>query len=121
MDPERKREMLHDLFGDGNQTIAYFKNGRDSRFSKIEILADYFNVPIDMLREGTRYTYNSNEVVLSADEKLQQATDKQTIQLLEGRIKLLEEALSIKEERINLLIEKSEFYKSQVDKASQAQ
>lgn len=116
LEPDRKKQLLHALFGDGNQTMAYFKNGRDSRFSKIEILSDFFGVPIDVLREGTRYSYDPKSESLSAERKIQEDNERQKTQILEERIKLLQDALKIKEEHIELLMEKNEFYKSQVGK-----
>lgn len=115
LDQSKKKELLHALFGDGNQTMAYFKNGRDSRFSKVEILSDYLGVPIDSLREGTKYCFSEKTDSLSVNTDASSA-DKQKIQLLEERIKLLQDALSVKEERISLLLEKNDFYKSQAGK-----
>lgn len=116
LEPEKKKELLRALFGEGNQTMAYFKNGRDSRFSKVEILSDYFGVPIDMLREGTRYVYDSKNSKLTPLKVQPESSDKQKIKILEEKIKLLQEALSIKEDHINLLLEKCDFYKNQVKK-----
>lgn len=112
LDADKKKELLRELFGEGNQTMAYFKNGRDSRFSKIEILSDFFEVPIDSLREGTHYLYDSKTKTISPERKAQKENDKQKILLLEERIKLLQDALEIKEEHISLLLEKNEFYKN---------
>lgn len=114
--PNRKRELLHALFGEGNQTIAYFKNGRDSRFSKIETMSDFFGVPIDTLRQDSRYTYNNKTQTLNYEKPSRCHEDVLKIELLEERIKLLQDALAIKEEHIQLLLEKNEFYKSHMEK-----
>lgn len=116
LEPAKKKELLRALFGEGNQTMAYFKNGRDSRFSKVEVLSDYFGVPIDMLRENTVYVYDREKSRLPSPRAEQDTSDKQKIQILEERIKLLQDALSVKEEHITLLLEKCDFYKSQAMK-----
>ena len=116
LEADRKKELLCALFGEGNQTMAYFKNGRDSRFSKIEILSDFFDVPIDMLRAGTKYAYDPKKKLVSLGNREQRAADKRKIEVLEERVQLLQDALAVKEERIELLLEKSEFYKAQAKK-----
>ena len=113
---DRKKELLTALFGTGNQGISYFKKQNNPHLSKVEILSDFFKVPLDSLREGTSYVYNPKTATITPDKKSQADSDKQKILLLEERIKLLQDALTVKEEHINLLIEKNEFYKSQAGK-----
>lgn len=47
--PEKK-ELLFKLFGDNKQSITYFKRIKDPGMTKLETLADFFNVPLDNLR-----------------------------------------------------------------------
>lgn len=47
---EKKRELLKKLFGEAKQSMNYFKKVKDPGLSKLEILADYHDLPIDSLR-----------------------------------------------------------------------
>lgn len=47
---EKKRELLKKLFGEAKQSMNYFKKVKDPGLSKLEVLADYHDLPIDSLR-----------------------------------------------------------------------
>ncbi len=47
---EKKRELLKKLFGEAKQSMNYFKKVKDPGLSKLEILADFHDLPIDSLR-----------------------------------------------------------------------
>ena len=48
--PERKEELLGLLFKKSRQTMAYFKRSKDISLSKLEILADFYHMPLDYFR-----------------------------------------------------------------------
>lgn len=52
---ERKEELLTKLFKNSRQTMAYFRRTKNVSLSKLEILADAFNKPIDYFRLNNPY------------------------------------------------------------------
>lgn len=55
---ERKRELQIKLFGDTKQSMNYFRKIKDPGLSKLEILADFFDLPIDSLRLNSKFRRN---------------------------------------------------------------
>lgn len=52
---EKKEELLTKLFKNSRQTMAYFRRTKNVSLSKLEILADAFNKPIDYFRLNNTY------------------------------------------------------------------
>ena len=52
---EKKEELLTKLFKNSRQTMAYFRRTKNVSLSKLEILADAFNKPIDYFRLNNPY------------------------------------------------------------------
>lgn len=119
--PESKKSLLRKIFGDSNQSLAYFKRTKDTTFSKVEILADCLNVPVDALRQKPRYRFDSslNEMVPMPSESIDKSNkvfdaDKEELIL---KVQFLENTLALKEDHIALLMEKVEFYKERLSVA----
>lgn len=52
---DKKEELLTKLFKNSRQTMAYFRRTKNVSLSKLEILADAFNKPIDYFRLNNPY------------------------------------------------------------------
>ena len=49
---ELQRLLITQLFKQSKQTMAYFRRTKDISLSKLETLADFFQMPLDALRTG---------------------------------------------------------------------
>ena len=49
---ELQRLLITQLFKQSKQTMAYFRRTKDVSLSKLETLADFFQMPLDALRTG---------------------------------------------------------------------
>lgn len=58
---EKKEELLTKLFKNSRQTMAYFRRTKNVSLSKLEILADAFDKPIDYFRLNN--PYDEDEIV----------------------------------------------------------
>ena len=59
--PDKKERLLGLLFKKSRQTMAYFKRSKDISLSKLEILADFYQMPLDYFRtNGNLKTNNVN-------------------------------------------------------------
>ena len=122
LSPDSKRTLLRTLFGESKQSMAYFKRTKDTSFSKIVALADFFDVPVDALRSEPRYQYDQTEKKLAyrpheSNNISDNAFDAEKEQL-SLRIRFLEDSLALKEEQIAFLMEKVEFYKERLSSGS---
>ena len=50
---EQQQQLIARLFKQSKQTMAYFRRTKDISLSKLETLADFFNIPLDALRQGS--------------------------------------------------------------------
>lgn len=57
--PEKKEELLGLLFKKSRQTMAYFKRSKDISLSKLEILADFYHMPLDYFRANSNFKTNN--------------------------------------------------------------
>ena len=57
--PEKKEELLGLLFKKSRQTMAYFKRSKDISLSKLEILADFYHMPLDYFRANSSFKTNN--------------------------------------------------------------
>lgn len=121
---EKKEELLTKLFKNSRQTMAYFRRTKNVSLSKLEILADAFNKPIDYFRLNNPYDEDeiqkgnvqentTPEVVLESTneelrkelKKLQEKNDKLTEML---RLKTETcEALQLTKHCLELLVAKN--------------
>ena len=58
LDITDRKALLRKLFGDNKQSITYFKRIANPGLDKLEILADYLELPIDMLRVNCKYDFS---------------------------------------------------------------
>lgn len=117
---EKKRELRTKLFGESNQSMSYFRKNKDTTLAKIEILADFFSMPLDGLRLGSEYVFDNrikrialakrNTSKADAESDGTEVNQKDLSAIETERIRLqndvLKESLAVKEERIEVLLEK---------------
>ena len=53
---EQKEELIVLLFQQSKQTMAYFRRTKDISLSKLETLADFFEMPLDAFRKNPKLT-----------------------------------------------------------------
>lgn len=105
---ERKKKLLKDLFGEGRQSLAYFRRTKDTSLSKVAYMARFFNMPIDALMADTPYVYDPHSHTISEAGQQAPSSSQQTAEIehLQEKIKFLEEIASLREDKIQLLEEK---------------
>lgn len=108
----RRKELIHILFGDSKQSLAYFKRTKDTSLSKVEMLADFFEMPIDALRADSKYSFNPHSKRMSTTNEASVGNLSEELAKANEKIASLEEKLALKEEKIEILQEKVDFYKN---------
>lgn len=117
---EKKHELKDKLFGGSNQSLTYFRKNKDTSMSKLEILADFFSLPLDGLRADSDYVYDNRikrivdakcivkESSSSADTTSEKDPDTNSLELerLQLQNKVLKETLAVREERIEVLLDR---------------
>lgn len=119
---EKKHELKGKLFGGSNQSLSYFRKNRDTSMSKLEILADFFNLPLDALRTDSDYVYDNRikkivdakRVVkdgsTAAAESKSQSADLSSLELetqqLQIQNQILKDTIVVREERIEVLLDR---------------
>ena len=94
------------LFKKSKQTMSYFKRTKDISLSKLEILADFFHMPLDYFRVGSSFRSNnvsgSNNFVgnVSINTNLMVEND-----MLRNKIKEMEKTTEAKDMTIKILNE----------------
>jgi len=56
---EQKDDLIVKLFKRSKQTMNYFRRTKDISLSKLEILADYFHMPLDYFRVESNFKFNN--------------------------------------------------------------
>lgn len=117
---EKKHELKDKLFGGSNQSLTYFRKNKDTSMSKLEILADFFSLPLDGLRADSDYVYDNRikrimkakDVVkeskpVSEDGKVNnQDPDSLELERLQLQNKVLKDTIAVREERIEVLLDR---------------
>lgn len=52
---ERQKELITKLFNKSKQSMGYFHRTKDITLSKLEVLADFFGMPLDYFRQGNGF------------------------------------------------------------------
>jgi len=114
---EQKDDLIIRLFKRSKQTMNYFRRTKDISMSKLEILADYFHMPLDYFRIESNFKFNNvngsnnyvgnvsvgtnllieNEALRKDNSRLQEMLDAKdkVIEAHEKTIKALESHISI--------------------------
>ena len=127
LSPERKEELRDRLFKKSRQTMAYFKRSKDISLSKLKVMADFYQMPLDRFRLNSNM--NSDKLATTGQcfskcstvEELQNecSTLKNKIRGLEHEMDVLKATLTSKEETNLVLKELVESLKNQLNTTKQ--
>ena len=56
---EQQQDLICLLFKKSKQTMSYFRRTKDISLSKLEVLADFFHMPLDYFRVGSSFRANN--------------------------------------------------------------
>lgn len=102
----RQKALLTMLFNRSDQTMEYFRKRKDISFSKLEILADFFNKPLEYFRQDSNFMaddsyYGNNyvgNVYINSDTNLMAENE-----MLRKKVSSLETAIDEKDKAIKEL------------------
>lgn len=98
---EQQQQLIARLFKQSKQTMAYFRRTKDISLSKLETLADFFNIPLDALRQGSTtpplHAERDNKFLME-NEQL-----RKEIEHLQALLRSKEETIEAKNETISML------------------
>ena len=98
---EQQQQLIARLFKQSKQTMAYFRRTKDISLSKLETLADFFNIPLDALRQGSTtpplHAERDNKFLME-NEQL-----RKEIEHLQALLRSKDETIEAKNETISML------------------
>lgn len=115
---EKQAELNSLLFKRSKQTVTYFHRQKDISLSKLEILADFFQMPLDYFRMGSSFKQNnisgnnnqvgnlyinSNLMIEIEYVKKENVSLQNSVKLLEENKTIMKSLLDAKEEIIDNL------------------
>jgi len=111
---ERQQQLITMLFKNSKQTMNYFKRTKDISLSKLEILADFFHMPLDYFRVESTFSANNvngnnnyvGNISLSNNLIAENDSLRKEISNLKSIIKAQEETIQSKNDYIDALKEK---------------
>ena len=118
LDKEQKERLMDLVFKKSKQGITYFRRTNDITLSKLEIIADFFHLPLDYFRMGHTFkaqnvngnnnqwgNVNINTNLMAENQGLAKelAAAKETLSKTEEMLKLKDDIIKAKEEVINML------------------
>ena len=121
--PEKKEELLGLLFKKSRQTMAYFKRSKDISLSKLEILADFYHMPLDYFRANSSFktnnvTGNNNyvgNVSFSTNLLVENESLRKQVASLEREIDTLKSSLASKDDTNTVLKDHVDSLKKQLE------
>ena len=94
------------LFKKSKQTMSYFKRTKDISLSKLEILADFFHMPLDYFRTGSNFKTNnvsgSNNFVGNVSINTNLMVENE---MLRSKVSAMEKTIETKDLTIKILNE----------------
>ena len=118
LDKEQKERLMELVFKKSKQGITYFRRTNDITLSKLEIIADFFHMPLDYFRLGHSFktqnfngnnsqcgNANINTNLMAENQGLARelAAVKETLAKMEDMIKSKDEVIKAKDEVITML------------------
>ena len=108
---ERQQQLITMLFKNSKQTMNYFKRTKDISLSKLEILADFFHMPLDYFRVESTFSANNvngnnnyvGNISLSNNLIAENDSVRKEISNLKSIIKAQEETIQSKNDYIDAL------------------
>lgn len=128
--PDKQKVLLERLFKRSRQTMAYFRRTKDISLSKLEILADFYHMPLDYFRENSSFKLNNvigaqnnvgnvhiNSNLVKENEMLREqlAQEKKTTTAKEETIASKNEVIASKEREIEVYRSQIEFLTKQLN------
>ena len=125
---EQQKKLVSLLFKNSKQTMNYFKRTKDTSMSKLEILADFFHLPLDSFRVGkepasnnsSNYNYGGNisfsNKLLIENQSLRKELEsvKATLEAKDETIRTTYAVIKSKDEVIKIMSSLIEALKKQV-------
>ena len=96
---EQQQELISLLFKKSKQTMSYFRRTKDISLSKLEVLADFFHMPLDYFRVGSSFRANGN-VSVNTNLMLENDSLRREISTLKETLKAKDETLKSKDETL---------------------
>lgn len=111
LDNEKKQELIGLVFKKSRQTFAYFRRTKDVSLSKLEIIADYFHMPLDYFRKNSSFKANNvsgnnnyvGNVSISTNLLIENQSLKNELAALKETLKAKDESLKTKDMLIEAL------------------
>lgn len=112
---EQQRELVGLLFKRSKQSMGYFKRTKDISLSKLEILADFFQVPLDYFRLEKRPMRGGIFAkVMSGSNVPDPELANHKIEMLQKEIDSLKSTIKAKDEIIQVKTELIESQRQQI-------
>ena len=97
---DKREELMRMLFKKSRQTTAYFHRINDITLSKLEILADFLNLPLDAFRTNPKQTVGNYYGSNNCGNSYYNTNLSQQIEILNKEIELLKKEIEAKEATI---------------------
>ena len=118
---EQQQTLCTQLFKNSKQTMNYFRRTKDISMSKLEILADFFHMPLDYFRMGNSFATNNvsgnnnyvGNVSLRNNLLIENDSLRKEVESLKGTLKAKDEALKAKDDLIQAKTDYIEALKAQ--------
>ena len=118
---EQQQSLCSLLFKNSKQTMNYFRRTKDISLSKLEILADFFHMPLDYFRLGNSFAANNvngnnnyiGNVSLSNNLLIENDSLRKEVESLKETLKAKDEALKAKDDLIQAKTDYIEALKAQ--------
>ena len=117
--PDKKEKLKLLLFKKSRQTMAYFRRTKDISLSKLEIIADFFHMPLDYFRLDSSFDSEGNnrfhdKVSMGANLIMENDSLRDQIAGLKREMETLKSNLKAKEETNEILKDLVSSLKSQI-------
>lgn len=110
---EQQQDLISLLFKKSKQTMSYFRRTKDISLSKLEVLADFFHMPLDYFRVGSSFRANNvngnnnnnnvGNVSVNTNLMIENESLRREISGLRETLKAKEETLNTKNDLIENL------------------
>lgn len=108
---EQQQELIGLLFKKSKQTMSYFRRTKDISLSKLEVLADFFHMPLDCFRVGSSFRANNvsgnnnnvGNISVNTNLMIENESLRREISGLRETLKAKEETLNTKNDLIDNL------------------
>ena len=111
LDNDKKQELMTLVFKKSRQTFSYFRRTKDVSLSKVEIIADYFHMPLDYFRINSAFKANNvagnnnyvGNVSISTNLLIENQALKNELAALKETLRAKDESLKAKDMLIETL------------------